>query len=49
MLKSFPEQALSFAVGGVISPSALGQAALAVRVAAEEVTAPPEESRVEEA
>lgn len=29
MLKSFPEQALSFAVGGVISPSALGQAARA--------------------
>ncbi|WP_282298188.1 hypothetical protein [Stenotrophomonas sp. PS02289] len=29
MLKSFPEQALNFAVGGVISPSALGQAARA--------------------
>ncbi len=29
MLKSFPEQALSFAVGGVIAPSALGHAARA--------------------
>lgn len=34
MLKSFPEQVLNFAVGGVIAPSALGQAARADQLVA---------------
>jgi hypothetical protein len=34
MLKSYPEQVLNFAVGGVIAPSALGQAARADQLVA---------------